>query len=800
MHTIEVDQFVLEAEDGLLLGNGDLSLSIYQRSEHLVWRFGKNDVWDRRVDLSDDAEPAHIDEIARGIRDEGWVSQGYRDGRGKATKGTSDPERMREICDPCPSYAKRPYPCPKPVGELWMHLPIDKHELKIHQKLTVEKAEAEITITWAEGGLIRLLCFVHPKTNVLVVRWQVEDWNEQTALGHQVPVWFTLRRWADPTIEQFRWELFDRARNPHIGYPDEPGQCTPLPPPTARQLAGRWVIEQTFYPDLEYADGFRYAMMPFTTGLNLDPVDVGPGAGASIHLWGNDDVLEGWTCVAVPCSSDEGGMEGEATRLAGLLSGDPVGVFKQWRDETHQSAEAFWAKSAVEMDDKLLEDTWYETLYLRRCTYRADVIAPGLALPSTVQDYSMWHGDYHMNFNYQQPFYGDYGANHLELGDAYFPGLDYMIDLGRKIAQDSFNCRGTFVTLSGYPFKIDQDPFGTGPLSRLVYPTGWAMNQYWSRYLHTQDEAWLRDVGYPVIRDCALFFTDFLQKGDDGFYHAFPSIEGESFFTGRVEDYTDQPQVLADARYCLESAVKAADVLDVEAELREQWQEIVDHLASWIDLDALGLSDEDQRRYWLCPPVVQRPAGRSDEPSEHLQQALDNHQWRASFNTLPWFWLMDLRSGAFCPERDLARVKDQIVRWRAPGGHLRSMTASDHGYIGAYGESMGVICPIQELMLQSWDGVIRLFPAWPKDRNGRFETLRAEGAFLVSAAWREGQVESLSILSERGKRCRVASPWPGGLEVVDSSGRPVGTTVESENIACFDTEPGGQYELRPRSS
>ena len=77
MHTIEIDHLILEPEEGLLLGNGDLSVSIYQQANTIVWRFGKNDVWDRRLDTSDDAEPAHIAELIRGIRDEGWVSESY---------------------------------------------------------------------------------------------------------------------------------------------------------------------------------------------------------------------------------------------------------------------------------------------------------------------------------------------------------------------------------------------------------------------------------------------------------------------------------------------------------------------------------------------------------------------------------------------------------------------------------------------------------------------------------------------------------------------------------------------------
>ena len=76
-HSIVLNERILEPEDGLILGNGDLSVSVYQTSDRIIWRFGKGDVWDRRLDLTDDPRPAHIDEVARGIRDEGWKCGPY---------------------------------------------------------------------------------------------------------------------------------------------------------------------------------------------------------------------------------------------------------------------------------------------------------------------------------------------------------------------------------------------------------------------------------------------------------------------------------------------------------------------------------------------------------------------------------------------------------------------------------------------------------------------------------------------------------------------------------------------------
>jgi len=57
--------------------------------------------------------------------------------------------------------------------------------------------------------------------------------------------------------------------------------------------------------------------------------------------------------------------------------------------------------------------------------------------------------------------------------------------------------------------------------------------------------------------------------------------------------------------------------------------------------------------------------------------------------------------------------------------------------------------------------VIRLFPCWPREFDARFGTLRACGAFLVSAKLKGGVVGGVTILSEKALACTVVNPWPG---------------------------------------
>jgi hypothetical protein len=64
---------------------------------------------------------------------------------------------------------------------------------------------------------------------------------------------------------------------------------------------------------------------------------------------------------------------------------------------------------------------------------------------------------------------------------------------------------------------------------------------------------------------------------------------------------------------------------------------------------------------------------------------------------------------------------------------------------------------LQDMLLQSWGGKIRIFPGIPSHwKNAVFHDLRAEGAFLVSAGHQDGTTRWARIKSLAGGPCRVA--------------------------------------------
>jgi alpha-L-fucosidase 2 len=71
---------------------------------------------------------------------------------------------------------------------------------------------------------------------------------------------------------------------------------------------------------------------------------------------------------------------------------------------------------------------------------------------------------------------------------------------------------------------------------------------------------------------------------------------------------------------------------------------------------------------------------------------------------------------------------------------------------------------IQEMLIQSHTGVVRLFPALPENwKDVSFQKLRTMGACLVSADMVDGEVSRVEITSENGGTVKLVDPFAEGV-------------------------------------
>ena len=803
-HVRVIDGAVLHPEEGFLLGNGDLSVSAYQDADNLVFRFGKGDVWDRRFEYTDCMKPPTVQEFRDGILKEGWVCNPF-DGKGTvATKGTKDEKRMKELCNGGKTPVKyAAYPCPKPTGELQMRLPTDlAGYMRTTYRLFIEEGRLEITCAWPGGVTLVVNAVVDPVENVFSLGWTLDGWNADTFLGRErrLPVWFQLWRWHDPSfLEWARQQAFD-CRHGHmfasaLQYGD---LIKPLEPPKASVVGTEGRVEQHFYPEPTFPEGFRYRMT-----ISADPAAVGrpevPKANegsldAVIHLLPlrtmTDNGAKGEIAVTVTSSRD-----------ASLDAAKPK-THAEYVAAAKAAGEAYWRKSAVRFpDDRFMEDLWYATYHARRCVLRGGTVPPGLFLPSTVRDFSHWHGDYHANYNMEQIYWGDMTANRLEQAEAYFDCCDFFYDIGRKIAKDYYGGRGCFIQLEGYPVKALDDYAGRLPLGRMAYMTGWLMTRYWEYYRYTCDREWLAKRGYPFIRDCALFYLDFLLKApnenlppevNDGKYHAFPSICGESGIKNAMQ-LCDGWQVMVHCRHALWAAIEAAKVLGVDEDLRAQWKDRLDNLpGAW--------GPGKRSPYELHCLYSMTPEHTSSiRPYKYNPDGWDGKlEPRGSKGSVSWYegikgiWKVGRPRMNDCnPGKTFAQFRRDMETWTHANGLVWAMALQNYGRSGAWTETLSVMAPFQEMMLQSWDGAVNVFPRWPKDKDAGFRGWRAQGAFIVSAAQKDGRIVRCEILSEKGEDCVIHGQWI----VRDASGAVVPQDKDAFGRNRFKTAAGATYSL-----
>ena len=68
---------------------------------------------------------------------------------------------------------------------------------------------------------------------------------------------------------------------------------------------------------------------------------------------------------------------------------------------------------------------------------------------------------------------------------------------------------------------------------------------------------------------------------------------------------------------------------------------------------------------------------------------------------------------------------------------------------------------INEMLLQSYEGIVRIFPNWNHGNDASFNNLRAYGAFVISSSLKNGKIGYVKLVSEKGRPCLMENPWPG---------------------------------------
>jgi len=169
----------------------------------------------------------------------------------------------------------------------------------------------------------------------------------------------------------------------------------------------------------------------------------------------------------------------------------------------------------------------------------------------------------------------------------------------------------------------------------------------------------------------------------------------------------------------------------------------------------------------------------SDLKTKEILRSSFLNQQNEGGNDLVFINLQAARIGML----DLERFKRQVNYCLLPNGtasdrvmqvHGRYSDTTPYGFmdkLGIWFENFALPVVVNECLMQSYDGTIRMFPNWPMDKDAEFYNLRSAGAFLVNASLKNGHAGKIEITSEAGGILKIILPWKTGGTIVSQSGK-----------------------------
>lgn len=437
----------------------------------------------------------------------------------------------------------------------------------------------------------------------------------------------------------------------------------------------------------------------------------------------------------------------------------------------------YWAQSSVTLPDSVLQKQYDNEMYKFGSATRENSYPISLQAVWTADNGHLppWKGDYHHDLNTQLSYWPAYTGNHLKEGMGYLNTLWSQRDTYRRFTKQYFRTEGMNIpgvcTLTG-------EPMGGWIQYAMSQTAGaWLAQHFYLHWKYSADPRFLKERAYPFLKDVATYMEQQSEVDAEGIRRLEFSSSPEIFDNSLQAWFKDMTNYdLSLMTFLFRATAEAADSLGLTGEAAH-WRKVGGQLPA-LDTDAegsltfaKGFPYNASHRHFSHAMAI-HPLGLIDRSQGEASQRII----RATLKKLKDFgpdwwtgysysWYANMQARDFNGEEAAKALRTFAecfclkntfhVNGDQSGTGKSNFTYRPFTLEGNFAFASG----IQEMLLQSHTGIVRVFPAIPADwKNVKFNQLRAIGGFLISAELKEGKMQTLRVHSEQGGVLKILVP------------------------------------------